>query len=108
VLVSLVQEAWLSSLDVSCLRVACGVFFGSIQLHTRLSTTTPTLLSADRDSYGNMVYKVRFPGERYVYPNFDLSPFDVERELGASPYAMITLEYVRPSMSKSGQCVCTL
>lgn len=96
------KEQWLTSLDINALRLRCSIYFGSIQLHNRISTTTPTLVSADRDSYGNMVYRVNFPAERYIYPPFDLSQFDVERELGASPYAMITLEYMRPSTAKSG------
>lgn len=48
-----------------------------------------------------MVYKVKFPGERYLYQNFDLSQYDVERELGAVPYAILNMEYVLPTTSKS-------
>ena len=100
------QEPWLTMLDLAGLRLRCSVYFGSIQLNDRISTNTPTLTSADRDTYGNMVYRLSFPGERYVYPNFDLSQYDVERELGASPYAMFGLEYVKPSTSESsGECL---
>ena len=89
------------TLDLEGLRLRCSVYFGSIQLNDRISTHTPILTSADRDTYGNMVYRFTFPGERYLYPNFDLSQYDVERELGASPYAMFGLEYVKPTTSKS-------
>ncbi|KAK7088191.1 uncharacterized protein [Littorina saxatilis] len=95
------REAWLTVLDPAGLRLNCSVYFGSIQLKNRISTNPPTLVSADRDTYGNMVYRFTFSGERYVYPNFDLSQYDVERELGASPYAILGLEYMRPGTSKS-------
>ena len=98
---ALCQEPWLMTLDLEGLRLRCSVYFGSIQLNDRISTHTPILTSADRDTYGNMVYRFTFPGERYLYPNFDLSQYDVERELGASPYAMFGLEYVKPTTSKS-------
>ena len=105
---ALCQEPWLTTLDLEGLRLRCSVYFGSIQLNDRISTHTPILTSADRDTYGNMVYRFTFPGERYLYPNFDLSQYDVERELGASPYAMFGLEYIKPTTSKSsgeGWCV---
>ena len=49
------QESWLTSLDMAGLRLRCSVYFGSVQVHDRVSTTSPLLMSADKDSYGNMV-----------------------------------------------------
>lgn len=95
------REPWLTSINPSGLRLGCSIYFGSIQLNRRISTNTPTVTSAAKDTYGNMVYAVQFPGERYVYPNFDLSQYDVERELGASPYAILSIEYMKPTTSKS-------
>ncbi|XP_076453203.1 uncharacterized protein LOC143288510 isoform X2 [Babylonia areolata] len=95
------REPWLTSLDPEGLKLRCSVHFGSVQLNSRISTHPPTLLSADRDAYGNMVYRFSFRGERYVYGNFDLGQYDVESELGASPFAILSLEYMRPGTSKS-------
>ncbi|KAK7475022.1 hypothetical protein BaRGS_00033703 [Batillaria attramentaria] len=95
------REPWLMSIDPSGLRLCCTIYFGSIQLNRRISTNTPIVISAAKDTYGNMVYELEFPGERYVYPNFDLSQYDVERELGASPYAILSMEYMMPTTSQS-------
>ncbi|PVD32717.1 hypothetical protein C0Q70_08162 [Pomacea canaliculata] len=95
------REAWLTLLDPAGLCLHCTIYFGTIQLQSKTSTTSPVLVSADKDSYGNMVYVVRFPKEKFVYPSYDIVQYDVERELGASMYAVISVEYRLPSTSKS-------
>lgn len=88
-------------LDPAGLCLHCTIYFGTIQLQSKTSTTSPVLVSADKDSYGNMVYVVQFPKEKFVYPSYDIVQYDVERELGASMYAVISVEYRLPSTSKS-------
>ncbi|KAL8583033.1 hypothetical protein ACOMHN_051197 [Nucella lapillus] len=104
------RESWLTALDPAGLRLRCSVYFGSVQLNSRISTEAPTLVSAERDAYGNMVYRLAFPpGERYVYSHYDLSQYDVERELGASPFAVFSVEYMKPGTSGSpGVCLLPL
>lgn len=80
-----------------------GVYFGSVKLRSRLSHSLSVITAKSKDNYGTLVMDLEFPGERYIYDMLDLSQYDVERELGAYPYAIIRLERLKfTSGRKSG------
>lgn len=82
------------------IRLNVGVYFGSIKLRSRLSHSLSVITALTRDSYGSIIMDWEFPGERYIYDMLDLSQYDVERELGAYPYAIFKLERLK---TKSGR-----
>ena len=45
------------------------------------------------DQYGGQTVRIDFPGERFVFDDLDPSHYDVEREMGGFPYAVIRVDY---------------
>ncbi|XP_035828352.1 uncharacterized protein LOC101850990 [Aplysia californica] len=94
------REPWLGSLKPEDIRLNVAVYFGSIKVRSRLSHSLPVITSMSQDSYGGTVVEMDFPGERYIYDMLDISQFDVERELGAYPYAIFKVESAQPHSSR--------
>ncbi|XP_046568194.1 LOW QUALITY PROTEIN: uncharacterized protein LOC124276591 [Haliotis rubra] len=92
------QEPWLASVDPNHLRLFIVLYFGSVKLRSRMSLRAIEVTSFQNDAYGNAVYELLLPIEKFVFENLDLSQYDVERELGANPYATVRLEYHRPEV----------
>ena len=86
------REPWLRNVKTDSVRLNIGVYFGSIKLRSRLSQTAGLVTSTSEDSYGGTVLNIEFANERYIYDMLDISQFDVERELGAYPYAIFKVE----------------
>lgn len=48
-----------------------------------------------------MTYKISLPGEKIILDHLDPSQFDIERELGGSPYMTVSIFYVPHGDDKS-------
>ncbi|KAK3587352.1 hypothetical protein CHS0354_036519, partial [Potamilus streckersoni] len=68
-----------------------------MSLHSAIAT------GMAKDSYGNTVYDVVFPLDKFVFENMDFTQYDVERELGAYPYAIVKLEYIISGSAGQGR-----
>lgn len=90
------KEQWLASVEASCLQVHVHAYFGSVKLRSRLSMGKAVTTSISKDNYGNTIYEVHFYEDKFVFDNLDISELDVERELGAFPYAIVRVEYRKP------------
>ena len=90
------QEQWLSSVDANSLQVHVHAYFGSVKLRSRLSMGNAVTTSITKDNYGNTIYEVHFYEDKFVFDNLDISELDVEKELGAFPYAIVRVEYRKP------------
>ncbi|XP_078336716.1 uncharacterized protein LOC111135431 isoform X1 [Crassostrea virginica] len=90
------KEQWLSSVDASSLQVHVHAYFGSVKLRSRLSMGNAVTTSITKDNYGNTIYEVHFYEDKFVFDNLDISELDVEKELGAFPYAIVRVEYRKP------------
>ncbi|RUS81425.1 hypothetical protein EGW08_010809 [Elysia chlorotica] len=91
------EESWLAhGIHPEDLRLSVAVYFGSIKMRTRVCHSLPTLADQKRDSYGQLLAQIEFTEERHIYDMLDLSQYDVERELGAYPYAIFKLEHMVP------------
>lgn len=94
---SIQKESWLTQgLQPEDLRLSVAVYFGSIKMRTRVCHSLPQLADQKRDSYGQLLAQIEFMDERHIYDMLDLSQYDVERELGAYPYAVFKLEHMAP------------
>lgn len=60
--------------------------------------------SISKDNYGNTIYEVHFYEDKFVFDNLDISELDVERELGAFPYAIVRVEYRKPGPEALSEC----
>lgn len=60
--------------------------------------------SISKDNYGNTIYEVHFYEDKFVFENLDISELDVERELGAFPYAIVRVEYRKPGPEALSEC----
>ncbi|KAH9512915.1 hypothetical protein Btru_036992 [Bulinus truncatus] len=100
---SLLKESWLADLHPQDLRLNVTVYFGSVKLRSRLSYSLSVITAKSKDSYGSLLLDIEFPEERHIYDMLDISQFDVERELGAYPYAIFKLEHLKTTSGrKSG------
>ena len=86
----------MAAVDPKNLTLHVHAYFGSVKLRSRMSMGKAASTKVEKDSYGNTIYEVHFYEDRFVYDNLDISELDVERELGAYPYAIIRVEYKRP------------
>lgn len=91
----ILQEKWLAGIQPYDLRMRVGVYFGSIKMKSRTSTYAPVVTAMKKDSYGGLSMDIEFPEERYIYDMLDVSHYDVERELGAYPYAILTFDILK-------------
>ncbi|KAK3710497.1 hypothetical protein RRG08_021313 [Elysia crispata] len=92
---SIQRESWLAQgLHPEDLRLSVAIYFGSIKMRTRVCHSLPALEDQKRDSYGQLLAQIEFTEERHIYDMLDLSQYDVERELGAYPYAIFKLEHM--------------
>ncbi|GFO41253.1 hypothetical protein PoB_006775800 [Plakobranchus ocellatus] len=94
---SLQKEQWLAlGVQPEDLRLSIALYFGSIKMRTRVCHSLPEIADSRRDSYGQLLAQLEFTEERHIYDMLDLSQYDVERELGAYPYAIFKLERMVP------------
>lgn len=98
------QDQWLASVEASCLQVHVNAYFGSVKLRSRLSMGKAVTTSISKDNYGNTIYEVHFYEDKFVFDNLDISELDVERELGAFPYAIVRVEYRKPGPEALSEC----
>lgn len=98
------QEQWLASVEASCLQVHVHAYFGSVKLRSRLSMGKAVTTSISKDNYGNTIYEVHFYEDKFVFDKLDISELDVERELGAFPYAIVRVEYRKPGPEALSEC----
>ncbi|XP_056008915.1 uncharacterized protein LOC125662842 isoform X2 [Ostrea edulis] len=90
------REQWLTNVDADGLQIHVHAYFGSVKLRSRLSMGKAVTTSVTKDNYGNTIYEVHFYEDKFVFDNLDISELDVERELGAFPYAIVRVEYRKP------------
>lgn len=90
------QHPFLSKVEARNIKLHVAVYFGSIRLRSRMSLSKAYATKIEKDNYGNTWYEVFFPDDRYVFDNLDLTHYDVEKELGAYPYAIVKAEYYIP------------
>ena len=96
------QEKWLAQLKVPNLRLLCTVYFGTVKLHSRPSAITPVQAGVHTDPYGTKTYQVEFPSEKFTFHDLDLSGYDVEKEMGGYPFAIIRVDYCHRDRGASG------
>ncbi|XP_062597302.1 uncharacterized protein LOC134258744 isoform X2 [Saccostrea cucullata] len=90
------REQWLANVDAEGLQIHTHAYFGSVKLRSRLSMGKAVTTSITKDNYGNTIYEVHFYEDKFVFDSLDISELDVERELGAFPYAIVRVEYRKP------------
>ena len=71
-------------------------YFGSVRLRTRMSLCDALATGVEKDNYGNIVYEIYYLEDKFVFENLDIGDYDVEKELGANPYAIVKAEYTKP------------
>lgn len=89
----------MGSVDAGNLTLHVHAYFGSVKLRSRMSMGKAVSTKVEKDSYGNTIYDVHFYQDKFVFDNLDITELDVERELGAFPYAIVRVEYKRPGPS---------
>ncbi|ESP04135.1 hypothetical protein LOTGIDRAFT_237550 [Lottia gigantea] len=97
------REPWLLNVKAENLKLHSAIYFGSIRLRSRMNLTPAKVNRTSRDNFGNSIYQLSYPQEKFVYEALDLLEYDVERELGASPYAILRLEYDSVQQSQQGK-----
>ncbi|XP_060065450.1 uncharacterized protein LOC132545744 isoform X1 [Ylistrum balloti] len=95
------KESWLNYLNAADLVLHVSIYFGSIKLRSRMSMHPAYTAVQTKDVYKNLLYEIHFPQDKFVYESIDISQYDVERELGAHPYALLRVEYKKPASKKS-------
>ncbi|CAG5136649.1 unnamed protein product [Candidula unifasciata] len=89
------EDPWLADVKPENLRLNVSIYFGSIKIRSRLSHSLSVMTSQTWDGYGSLNMDFEFPGERHIYDMIDISPYDVERELGAYPNAIFRVECIK-------------
>ncbi|XP_052270374.1 uncharacterized protein LOC127871467 isoform X3 [Dreissena polymorpha] len=89
----LAREPWLTRVDPNCLKVSLVLYFGEVRLQSHTSIMPSSVQSTTQDAYGNTVYQIVYPEDRFVYRDIDLAPYDLEREFGSHIYAILRVEY---------------
>ncbi|KAK6190965.1 hypothetical protein SNE40_002721 [Patella caerulea] len=97
------REPWLANVNPNYLKLHAAVYFGSVKLRSRMSMSPAKVEKTSRDNFGNSIYQLSYPQEKFVYEALDLLKYDVERELGACPYAILRLEYDTPQNTREGR-----
>ncbi|XP_069134826.1 uncharacterized protein [Argopecten irradians] len=95
------NESWLNHLMAAEMQLHVSIYFGSIKLRSRMSMHPAYTSVQTKDMYKNLLYEMHFPQDKFVYESIDISQYDVERELGAHPYALIRVEYKKPASNQS-------
>lgn len=93
-------------MDADGLQIHVHAYFGSVKLRSRLSMGKAVTTSVTKDNYGNTIYEVHFYEDKFVFDNLDISELDVERELGAFPYAIVRVEYRKPGPEAFSKFCC--
>lgn len=87
------REPWLVSVDPNNLKLSVVVYFGEVRLQSSNSMMPSQVISTKQDSTGNTVYQIVYPEDKFVFKDLDLGPYDLEREMGAYPYAIVRVDY---------------
>lgn len=83
----------LANLELSGLHVVCTVYFGSVELDCKPSTSVAILKYLEQDNIGGKKYVLAFEDEKMVFTDLDLSKYDLEQELGSFPKAVFEIKY---------------
>ncbi|XP_052800410.1 uncharacterized protein LOC128231514 isoform X2 [Mya arenaria] len=89
----LTREPWLSRVDANSIKVSMVLYFGEVRLQSHTSMMPSNVVSTAQDTYGNTIYQVVYPEDRFVFRDIDLAPYDLEREMGSHIYAIVRVEY---------------
>ena len=87
------QEKWLSSFKPSNVKLLATVYFGSVKLRSKHSSVTPVSKGISTAKTGAKTYVIDFPREKILFDDLDPSQFDLEREMGGSPYGIVRVDY---------------
>lgn len=87
------RETWLAHVDPNGLKLSVVAYFGEVRLQSYSSMMPSNVISTSQDSYGNTIYQIVYPEDKFVFKDLDLAPYDLEREMGAYPYAIIRVDY---------------
>lgn len=97
------REPWLANVDPNSLKLSAAAYFGEVKLQSHQSTMPSNVVSTTKDSYGNTVYEIVYPEDKFVFRDIDLAPYDLEQEMGAYPYSIIRVEYHLPGPSNKNK-----
>lgn len=90
------REPWVANIEAKYLKLNVTAYFGSVRLRTRMSLCDALATGVEKDNYGNIVYEIYYLEDKFVFENLDIGEYDVEKELGANPYAIVKAEYTKP------------
>lgn len=90
------REPWVAEIDAKFLKLNVTAYFGSVRVRTRMSLADALALDVEKDNYGNIVHEIYYLDEKFLFENLDIGEYDVEKELGANPYAIVKAEYTKP------------
>ena len=93
------QEKWLSSFKPSNVKLLATVYFGSVKLRSKHSSVTPVSKGISTAKTGAKTYVIDFPREKILFDDLDPSQFDLEREMGGSPYGIVRVDYKHQDQS---------
>ncbi|KAL4223925.1 hypothetical protein ACF0H5_017387 [Mactra antiquata] len=96
------REPWLAHVDPNNLRLNMVAYFGEVKLQTHASKLPANVVSTTQDSYGNTIYQIVYPEDKFIYKDMDLAPYDLEREMGAYPYVILRVDYKFSDPSAKG------
>ncbi|XP_053375803.1 uncharacterized protein LOC123533294 isoform X1 [Mercenaria mercenaria] len=101
------REPWLASVDPNSLKLNVVAYFGEVRLKSNSSMMPSNVISTTQDSYGNTIYQIVYPEDKFIFRDLDLAPYDLEREMGAYPYAIVRVDYtlIDPSSPKNKKLI---